>query len=93
MMTLLAVAVGAAAEPGHPAMSPASTRRCRAAFEDRMGGDQTAVLEDADHRRRALCTSTMRAGAIGNAVVVAADRDQPVMADAPFELEERIERA
>ena len=30
-------------------------------------------------------------GAIGNAVVVAADRDEPVMADAPFELEQRVE--
>ena len=30
-------------------------------------------------------------GPIGNAVVIAADRDQPVMTDAPLELEQRIE--
>ena len=30
-------------------------------------------------------------GPIGNAVVVAADRDEPVMADAPLELEQRVE--
>ena len=28
---------------------------------------------------------------VGNAVVVAADRDQPVMADAAFQLEQRVE--
>ena len=31
------------------------------------------------------------AGAIGNAVVVAADRHEPVMADPAFELEQRVE--
>ena len=55
-----------------------------------MGRHETAAVEDADHVGQLMHLDDAP-GPIGNAVVVAADRDEPVMADAPFELEERVE--
>ena len=60
------------------------------ALQDRMGRDEAALIEDAD-RVRKLMHFDDAPRPIGHAVVIAADRDEPVMADAPFELEERVE--
>ena len=61
-----------------------------APFQDRMGGDEPTPIEDADLVGELVhLDDTPRP--VGNAVVVAADRDQPVMADAAFELEQRVE--
>ena len=60
------------------------------AFQDRMGGDEPTLIEDADLVGELVdLDDTPRP--VGNAVVVAADRDQPVMADAALELEQRVE--
>ena len=60
------------------------------ALQDRMGCHETAAVEDADDVGKLMHLDDA-AGPIGNAVVVAANRDEPVMADAPFELEECVE--
>ena len=54
------------------------------ALQDRMGRHEAAAVEDAD-RVRKLVHLDDGPCPIGNAVIVAADRDEPVMADAPFE--------
>jgi len=61
-----------------------------APFQDRMRGDEPTPVEDADLVRELVnLDDTPRP--VGDAVVVSADRDQPVMADATFELEQRVE--
>src|SRR5215203_4425113 len=60
------------------------------ALQDRMGRHETAAVEDADDVGKLMHLDDA-SGPIGNAVVVGANRDEPVMADAPFELEECVE--
>ena len=60
------------------------------AFENRMLGDDGAEIEDADQVGELLDLDNP-AGAIRHAVIVAADRDKAVMADAPLQLEHCIE--
>src|SRR4029078_369656 len=54
-------------------------------FEDRVDSNQSALIQDADLVGQ-LVHFDDATRTIGNAVVVAADRHQPVVADAPFEL-------
>ena len=61
-----------------------------AAFEDRVLGNDLAKVENADEIRQLLDLDDTT-GAIGHAVEVAADRDEPVVADAAFELEHGVE--
>ena len=61
-----------------------------AAFENRMLGNNIAEVEDADQIWQLLDLDDT-AGAIGHAVVVAADGDEAVVADAALELEHGIE--
>ena len=61
-----------------------------APFQDGMDGDQPALIEDADLVGK-LMDLDDPAGSVWDAVVIAADRDQAVMADAALELEQRIE--
>ncbi len=56
-----------------------------------MHGNQPALVQNADDVRQ-LVHLDDAARAVGNGVVVAADRDQTVIADAALELQERIER-
>jgi len=60
-------------------------------FENRMNGNDPALVENADHVRELLHLDDA-ARAVGNAVVVAADRDEPIVADPALELQEGIER-
>src|SRR5579862_8908249 len=60
------------------------------AFEDRMLGNDIAEVEDTDHAWQ-LLDLDHTAGAIGNAVVVAPDGDEAVVADAALQLEHGIE--
>ena len=55
-----------------------------------MRGDKTSAVQDADHIRQLMHLDDA-AGAVGNAVIIAADRDEPFVADAPFKLEQRVE--
>ena len=55
-----------------------------------MLGDDGAEIEDADQIGKLLDLDNP-AGAIRHAVIVAADRDEAVVADAPLQLEHRIE--
>src|SRR5438105_8707833 len=59
-----------------------------ATFKDRMLGDDVAQIEDADQIGELLDLDNP-AGAIRDAVVVAADRDEAVVTDTPFQLEYR----
>ena len=61
-----------------------------APFQDRMDGDEPALIENADQVGQ-LVHLDDAARPVGNAVVVAADRDQPVVADAALELQQRVE--
>jgi len=56
------------------------------AFQHRVDGNQPPFVED-PHFAGQLMDLDNTACAVGNRVVVAADRDQPVMADTAFELE------
>jgi hypothetical protein len=60
------------------------------AFENGMLGNDGAAVEDADQIGELLDLDNP-AGAIGHAVIVAADRDKAVVADPPFELEHGVE--
>src|SRR3954447_8217062 len=60
------------------------------AFQNRMGSYQSALIQNADHVRQLMHLDDAPS-AIGNAIVIATDRDQPVMADPPCQLQERIE--
>lgn len=62
----------------------------RVSFEYRMAGDQWAIVQDADLTGK-LVNLDNPSGAIGNDVIVAADRDETVMADAVLQLEQRVE--
>ena len=59
-------------------------------FKDGMLGDDVAEIEDTDQIGKLLDLDNP-AGAIGHAVIVAADRDKAIVADAPFQLEHGIE--
>jgi hypothetical protein len=59
-------------------------------FENGMLGDDIAVIEDADQIGELLDLDNP-AGAIGHTVIVAADGDKAIVADAPFQLEHGIE--
>ncbi|WP_292491102.1 hypothetical protein [Mesorhizobium sp.] len=61
-----------------------------APLEHRMAGDQPAFVQDADAVGK-LVNLDKSPGAIGNAIVVAADRDETIMADATLQLEKRVE--
>lgn len=56
-----------------------------------MHGNEPALIENADHVRQ-LVHLDDAARAVGNRVVVAADRDQAIVADTSFEFEKCIER-
>ena len=61
-----------------------------APFQDRMDRDEPAFIENADLIGELMhLDDTPRP--VGNAVVVAADRDQAVMADPAFQLEQGVE--
>ena len=60
-----------------------------AAFEHRMGGDQPAVLDDAQLGGGDLHLDGAAARAVGDRVEVAADRDHALVRDAPLEAEHR----
>ena len=62
-----------------------------ASFQYRVHGDDAALIEDADHIGELLDLDDA-ARPIRHAVVVAADRDEAVVAHATFQLQERIER-
>ena len=68
----------------HDARSPTS-------FKNRMNGNEPPLVQNADHVRQ-LMDFDNTARAVRNGVVVAANRDEAVVADSPFELQERIER-
>src|SRR4051794_38648305 len=55
-----------------------------------MGSDQSALIQNADHVRQLMHLDDAPS-AIGNAIVIAADRDQAVVAHPAFQLQERIE--
>jgi len=55
-----------------------------------MLGDEGAQIEDTDQIRELLDLDDP-AGAVGHAVIVTADRDEAVVADAPFQLEHGLE--
>lgn len=59
-------------------------------LEHRMAGNQPAFVQDADAVGK-LVNLDKAPGAIGNAIVVAADRDETIMADATLQLEKRVE--
>jgi hypothetical protein len=61
-----------------------------AAFDDGMLGDDIAEIENADQIRELLHFDNS-SGAIRHAVIVAADRDEAVMAHAAFELQHGVE--
>lgn len=61
-----------------------------APFQDRMRGDEPPLIEDADLARE-LVDLDDAPRPVGNAVGVAADGDQPVMAHTAFKLEQSIE--
>ena len=61
-----------------------------ATFENGMLGHDSAKVQDADQVGQLLDFDDTP-GAIGHAVVVAADRDEAVVADAPFEFEHGVE--
>lgn len=61
-----------------------------AALDHRMLGDDRAEAEDPDQIGQ-LLNLDQPPRSIGHAVIVAADRDQPVMANAAFKLEDGVE--
>ena len=63
-----------------------------AAFEQRMAGDQQAVLEDPHLPRVVLDLDDALPGGVGNAVEIAADRDHALVADPPLDGEHRAVR-
>ena len=60
------------------------------AFENGMLGDDGAEIENADQIGELLNLDDSP-GAIGHAVIVAADRDKAIVADAPFQFEHGVE--
>jgi len=59
-------------------------------FENGVFGDNVAEIEDADQIGKLLDLDDP-AGAVRHAVIIAADRDEAIVADAPFQLEHGIE--
>jgi len=59
-------------------------------LQDRVDGNQPSLVEDAQLVRQ-LVDLDDAPGAVGHAVVIATDRDEPVMADPALELQQRIE--
>jgi hypothetical protein len=62
-----------------------------AAFQNGMDSDDLALIENADYIGQLLHLDNA-ASTVRDAVIVAADRQQPVVADTPLELEQRVER-
>ena len=60
------------------------------ALQDRMSGDEVSAVEDTDPVWQLMHLDDA-SGAIRHTVVIAADRDETFMADASFELQQRIE--
>ena len=60
-----------------------------AAFEGNMGGNEHAVLEDADRVGEHVNVEDAAARRVGDAVEIAADAHHALMRDAPFELQHR----
>jgi len=63
-----------------------------AAFEQRMAGDQPAVLEDPHLPRVVLDLDDALPGGVRDAVEIAADRDHSLVADPPLDGEHRAVR-
>ncbi len=63
-----------------------------AAIEHGMGGNQPAILEDVHLRGGDLDLDGAAAGAVGDGVEIAADRDHPLVGDAAPEAEDGVER-
>lgn len=61
-----------------------------APFQNLMGGDQSALVQNSDQVRQLMHLDNAPS-AVGNAIVIAADRDETVMADTAFQLQQRIE--
>src|SRR5262249_37081082 len=61
-----------------------------ATFQNGMLGDDIAEIENTDQIGKLLDLDDP-SGAVGHAVIVAADRDEAVVADAPFQLEYGVE--
>src|SRR5215475_8962507 len=59
------------------------------AFEGKMAGDNSAVLEDTDFVGEDVDIEDATARGVRHAVEIAADAHHPLMRDAPFELENR----
>ena len=64
-----------------------------APVEDRVAGDEPAVLEDVDLRRGQLHLHRAPADAVGHGVEVAADRDHALAGDATLQGQHGVERA
>ena len=62
------------------------------ALQHRMGGDQRAVLEDADLVGQGVHLDHAPAGGVGHAVEVAADADHALARDPPLQPQHRAER-
>ena len=69
-----------------------STRSPAAPFEDRMGGDQRALFEDADLVGERVHLDHAPPGGVGDAVEIAADRDHAFVGDPALEFEHRAVR-
>src|SRR6516225_10667061 len=62
-----------------------------AAFQNGMDGDDLALIENADYIGQLLYLDDA-ARTVRDAVIIATDRHEPVVADTPLELEQRVER-
>ena len=63
-----------------------------AAFENGMGSDQRAVLEDAHLLGQRVHLHDPAPGGVRHAVEITSDADHALPADAPLELQDRTER-
>ena len=70
---------------------PRQERPPAAAGENRMSGDQVPCLEDADLGGQDLDLDGAPAGAVGDGIEVAAERDHAVLGDPPLQLEDGSE--
>ena len=59
-------------------------------FKDGMFGDDGAEIEDTDQIGELLDFDDP-AGAVGHTIIVAADRDEAIVADVPFQFEHGVE--
>ena len=70
---------------------PGGDSALMAALQDRMAGDQDAILQDPDLVSEGVHFDNPLSGCIGHAVKVAADANHTLVRDAPFQLEHRAE--